>query len=123
MMSRKYDSNPRETSSALEALPTADVLPERISRDALREKSHVGDLFNSHGSTNEDVRRCSDDDDDPDFVIRTRSEMLAKSDFTSQTEPVANNRTYKYISLVPRSRRQKYVMSTEAEYGGHFIEK
>lgn len=76
-----------ETFSAVDALCTAGTPTEQRRRDAIGESAHWGNSFDYHGSANEDVRPCSNDDVYPNFVITTRTNRSAKSDVTSHPEP------------------------------------
>lgn len=55
IMSREEDSNPRDASSAVYDLPTADTKSEQNSRDALGESAHRVDVCDYQGGANEDV--------------------------------------------------------------------
>lgn len=79
MMSRTFDSNQRDTSSAVDALPTTGTPPEQSSRYVLGENYHGRDLCASHGSANEHVKPCSHNADHPDFVIYTMVDRSEES--------------------------------------------
>lgn len=83
MIWRKEKSNAVETFSVSQDLPTAGNPPEQSSRDELGKSAHEKDVCDSHGSINKDLKPCSDDHDDSDVVIRTKTDRLKKSAVTS----------------------------------------